>query len=451
MRRLFSVVKLEKINFFLFGIAVLAIVYNFSLSITHSSPFRMERATSTKMVFYRESREKDQDFSQAEPNSEYIDFKHHHTVQSGDTFIRILTNMGIHPLEAHAISKEISRIYSVKTLSIGQNISFLLSANDGSRVKVGDKPHNMSIHIGNKIIDGIYDQKNSPYSLKLLNQTISNKSKLVQGFVKDSLYSSAIKAGASPAIVMDYMKLLEHEVNFKNDIRANSEFQILFDYSENSHGEKISDGNVLYARLSLGNRRFEVYQYKDKNGKIMYFHSDGKNLKKALLQSPIQQARISSGFGVRVHPILKCRKMHKGIDYSAKRGTPILSAGDGMVQLAQYGSGYGKYVNIKHNNEYTTLYAHMSKLKLGIKKGTRVKQGQIIGYVGSTGGATGAHLHYEVRKYGNPINPIKVNPHIHNPLEGQRLVAFKSQKKKIDKMMHEKSVIILAKGHTSKK
>ena len=449
VKYLLSLFKFERVNFFLFGFAILAIICNFVLAIMHNFPPKMGKIISTKVIHYQALDGKDQDPFQTESDIGFIDLKHYHVVEDGDTFIKILTNTGIQSSEAYAISKGASRVYNIENLNIGQNINLFLSAKDGSKLRTEDKPYSIIIHVGNKIINGTYNEKKDSYNFKLLEQSVSNKSKLVQGFVKDSLYNSITKAGASPTIVMNYMKLLSHEVNFKRDIKANSEFKILFDYSQNSDGKKINDGDILYAYLSLNGRKFEIYQYKDKSGKVRYFQSNGKDLKNALLQKPVKQGRISSGFGVRVHPIFRYKKMHKGVDYAVKRGTPILSAGDGIVQLAQYNSGYGKYVTIKHNGEYTTLYAHMSKFHPEIKKGTRVKQGQVIGYVGSTGRTTGTHLHYEVIRYGKHINPVKVKPHIHNSLEGQRLVAFKNQKKKIDQIVRNESSIMLAKNHVS--
>ena len=449
-RYLLNLVKFEKINFLLFVFAIVTITCNLLLGIIHNSSSTSEKSSTDKAASSSITSGKDQVFFQAESHPKFIDFKHHYTVQNGDTFIKILTNIGIPPSEAHFILKTFNKVYDVSSLSIGQNINLLISAKDGSKVIVGDKPHSITIYIDNKIINGMYDDKKGNYNLNLLKQSVNNKSKLVQGFVKDSLYNSIIKTDTPPSIIMDYMKLLSHEINFKRDIKNNSEFKILFDYTENSHTKQINGGNILYASLSLNGKQFEIYQYKDKNGNIKYFHSDGKNLKKALLQKPIKQARISSKFGIRMHPITRCKKMHKGVDYASRKGTPVLSAGDGIVQLVKYSSSYGKYIVIKHNNEYTTLYAHMSKFHPQINKGSRIKQGQVIGYVGNSGRTTGVHLHHEVRRHGIPINPVKANTYASNSLEGQNLIAFKSQKKKIDQVLHKESGIMLAKNHTSK-
>lgn len=458
--KLLGLVKLERVNFLLFIFSIIVIICNFLFVITRSSPPIVARNNidqiASSEVINDKSDKHDKPFSQpipftqAIPSTQFIDLKHQHTVQSGDNFIGVLLSIGIPPQESYIISKAVSKVYDISTLNIGQNIGILVSAKDGSRVKVGERPYNIIIYIDNKIINGVYDGKKEGYNLSLLKQPVSSKSKLIQGFVKDNLYTSIIKTNTPSAIAMDYMKLLGHEVNFKQDIRSNSEFKILFNYNENPHNKKISNTNILYASLSLNGKKFEIYQYRDKNNNTKYFHSDGKDLKKALLQKPIQHTRISSGFGVRVHPISRCRKMHRGVDYVAKRGTPILSAGNGIVQLAQHSRSYGKYITVRHNSEYTTLYAHMSKFHPQIKRGSRIKQGQVIGYVGSTGSATGTHLHYEVIRYGRPINPVKAHPHISNSLEGQRLLAFKSQKKKIDQMVNKESSIMLAKNQTSK-
>jgi murein DD-endopeptidase MepM/ murein hydrolase activator NlpD len=451
MRYFLGLMRLERINFFLFGFAIFYIVVNFIFSIKNDSSSTM-KSISADIPFNQTDDSEDID-EESEGETEtistsgFLNNEYVRTVQKGDSIIKILSEVGFSSSDTYSISKQINELYNFLNINVGQEIKFLFSSKDGSKIKVGDLPYNITIHIDNKIIEGVYNESKNNYDLKLLKQTTNSKSKLVKGYAKEGLYNSALLQGASPGIIMEYIKMLSNEVNFKRDIKNDSEFKILFNYNETLEGKKVSDGNILYAYLSINNKKYEVYQYKDNKGNISYYYADGRNLKSAMLSKPIHRARISSGFGIRFHPISKCNKLHKGVDYAAVTGTPILAAGNGVVQVMRYGAGYGKYLAIKHNNQYSTLYAHMSRFKPGIKRGMAVKQGQVIGYVGSTGSATGAHLHYEIRKYGKPINPIKVKPLISSPLEGQKLVAFNNQKKKIDGTLHRENKIMLAKNN----
>lgn len=444
-----SLPKFERINFFLFGFAILAIVCNFLFSMQNSFPPKVVGNIDTAIAFNEEVIDKNSSPTpiQISSSDKNVGGDYSHTVKSGDTFLKILTDMGIENSESYAIANGVDKVYGTKNLSVGQKIRVVVSGNGSSKIKRAEDVRKISVHIDRKVIDGVYDVKKGVYNLSTAKQVITSKSKLAQGLVKDSLYRSAVKAGASPTTVANYIKLLGNEVNFKKDMKPDSEFRILFDYKEDSYGKKMGDGDILYAYLSLGNKKIEIYKHKDKNGKATYFYGNGKSLKKSLLARPIKTTKISSGFGGRMHPIHHYRKMHTGVDYAAKTGTPIYAAGNGIIQFVGFNSGYGRHISIKHNSQYSTLYAHMSKFHSGVKKGARITQGEIIGYVGNSGSATGPHLHYEVRQNGRPINPIKASPNIASPLEGKMLVAFKSQKQQIDKVMHKESKMVLAKNN----
>ncbi len=460
MHYFLSLTKLERINFFLFGFSLFCIIANFIFSVQDKESFNTTRRISINIAFNDDvnvinkaldlGAEQDS-LNEYSYNSQFLENEYSYSVRKGDTLIKILSDIGFNTRDSYSISKQINKLHDLTGLNVGQDLKFIFSSNNGEKVKIGNLPNNFAMHVEDKIIEGSLSQSSNTYKFKLLKQVFSNKSKLVKGYVNESLYNTAISEGASPSLVMDYIKLLSNDVDFKKEIKPDSEFKILFDYKENSDGKIIDSGNIIYAYLSVRNRKYEVYQYKDSKGGISYYHSDGSNLKNSLLSKPIKNARISSGFGMRFHPILKRKKMHKGVDYAARAGTPIMAAGDGIIQVVRYGAGYGKYLAIKHNSKYSTLYAHMSKFKTGIRSGKRVKRGDIIGYVGSTGNSTGAHLHYEIRKYGKPINPIKVKPLISNPLEGQKLVAFNRQKKKINDMLHKENKIMLASNSSIKK
>ncbi len=452
MHYFLSFLKFKRINIFLFSFAVLCIVFYFVYNTQSNISSRIIKQNSTKSISHvEEIDEEGHNTIKKVSTLAFLAKEYLYTVQKGDSIIKMLSEIGFSSVDVFTISSQINQLYDISTIYIGQQIKFAFHSNDGSQIKVGELPDNFSMYIENTIIDGILDGKNHSYDLKLLKQSINSKSKLVKGFFKGSLYNSAMSQGASAGIIMSYMNLFSNTINFKKDVKAESEFKILFDFQENSERKKISNENILYAYLSTNNKKYEIYQYKDNKGKISYYYNDGNNIKSSLLRKPIKKARISSGFGMRFHPILKCKKMHKGVDYAAIKGTPILAAGDGVVQMIRYGPSYGRYLAIKHNHRYSTLYAHLSKFKPGIKQGGYVKQGRVIGYVGSSGNSTGSHLHYEIRKYGKPINPSKVKALISHPLEGNNLIAFNHQKKKINSTLYQENKIMFTRNNTNKK
>jgi murein DD-endopeptidase MepM/ murein hydrolase activator NlpD len=225
---------------------------------------------------------------------------------------------------------------------------------------------------------------------------------------------------------MSFINLYSFIVDFQRDIKSGDDFKIYYEYQVDPSNGKIKDSKILYASLNTGGISKEIYRHEMKDGKIDYFDAKGQSVRRALLKTPVSGARISSRYGMRKHPVLGYSRMHRGVDYAAPRGTPIFAAGDGVVSFAKnVRRGYGKHVQIRHNSTYSTLYGHMSKFAKGIKSGTRVKQGQIIGYVGATGLASGPHLHYEVKVRGKQVNPSKINYMKTEPLKLAELERFK--------------------------
>jgi murein DD-endopeptidase MepM/ murein hydrolase activator NlpD len=259
------------------------------------------------------------------------------------------------------------------------------------------------------------------------------KVKLVTGKISDNLMSSARAAGIEYSVITKLVSLYSHTIDFQRDIRDGDEFKIMYEYQTNYRDSVMKNPRVLYSYLKVRGSKRELYR--DSNSE-MYYDQAGKSIKKVLLKTPISGARISSRFGPRKHPVLGYSRMHKGLDYAAPKGTPIYAAGDGVIQFVKSSSsGYGKHIKVRHNSTYSTLYGHMSRFASNVKSGTRVKQGQIIGYVGATGLASGPHLHYEVHKDGKQINPTNVDSSIIVPLSGNKLVAFKKDVNKIDTML----------------
>jgi len=220
------------------------------------------------------------------------------------------------------------------------------------------------------------------------------------GSITTNLYDAATQAGLPIDVLMETMHIFSYDVDFQREIQRGDRFEVLFQTVHNERGEPVETGPILYAALWVSSKKIELYRYEAEDGPTDYLDVNGKSARKTLMRTPINGARLSSGFGMRKHPILGYSRKHLGIDFAAPRGTPILAAGDGVIERAGRNGSYGKYIRIRHNGTYQTAYAHLNSYARGIKSGKHVRQGQVIGYVGSTGRSTGSHLHYEVLKNG---------------------------------------------------
>ena len=260
-----------------------------------------------------------------------------------------------------------------------------------------------------------------------------------EGKILQSLYRTAVNLDIKPNIVIEFAGLYGFQVDFQRDIRKNDSFQIMYEVFEDDKGKIFETGNIIFSNLKLSGVNNTLY-YFDKKKSIGHYDENGKSVKKALMKTPINGARLSSPFGMRKHPIDGFNKMHRGTDFAAPMGTPIMASGDGVVKKAGWCGGGGNCVVIKHNTTYQTVYAHMSKFAKGIRKGLRVKQAQVIGYVGSTGKSTGPHLHYEVIINGKKINSQTLKLPSGKILKGKERLLFETKKIKLDVLKSEKIV-----------
>lgn len=250
--------------------------------------------------------------------------------------------------------------------------------------------------------------------------------------IRNSVYGSAAAAGVPHRVVAATVKNLAHSVDLQRDIKSGDTLELLYQVSVTPDGRVIESGDLLMARINLGKRQVAMYRYEGKDGSVSYFRPDGLKTRGALLRTPVDGARMTSGFGMRRHPILGYSKMHKGVDFGAPTGTPIFAAGDGTVEKASWFNAYGNYVRIRHSGSLKTAYAHLSRYAKGIKPGVRVKQGQVIGYVGSTGRSTGPHLHYEILVNNKQVNPATFKAPISPGLEAAEAKRFKDHVKRTD-------------------
>jgi murein DD-endopeptidase MepM/ murein hydrolase activator NlpD len=251
------------------------------------------------------------------------------------------------------------------------------------------------------------------------------KTHAARAVVSNSLFYDLSKAGVPDGVVNKLIHAYSWSVDFQRDIWGGETIEVLYETKETADGSYVRSGRLLYANLGLRGNEMPIYLFEKEKGYETYFEPNGQSIKKALLKTPVNGARLSSGYGKRRHPVLGYTKMHKGVDFAAPTGTPIFAAGDGVVERANRFSSFGNYIKIRHNNNYHTAYAHLHGFAKGVRAGTRVKQGQVIGYIGSTGRSTGPHLHYEIHKNGRAVNPNNAKLPIGEKLKGAKLAEFK--------------------------
>ena len=280
--------------------------------------------------------------------------------------------------------------------------------------------------------------KNNSFDVLELTKELTINKIYKENFIKNSLYKAAVDKNIDPNIIIQFAQIYGFQIDFQRDIRKNDSFQIVYEEYKNEDNKTVDFGNILYANLILQGKAYELYHFSSEKDKINdHFESNGQSIKKTLMKTPINGARLSSSYGMRKHPILGYNKMHQGTDFAAPMGTPIMASGTGKITKAGWCGGGGNCVKIKHNTTYSTVYAHMSKFARGIKKGVRVNQGQIIGYVGSTGMSTGPHLHYEVIKNGKKVNSQTLKLPSGKKLKGKMREDFELVKIKIDVLKSE--------------
>jgi len=323
-----------------------------------------------------------------------------HQIKRGENIQKILKNYKINNNEIEKIIKQYKKYTKPNQLIAGNIIKIIIEKNlseeNNSIIKfITPITKSTTVEISK-------DDDGNIVSSKIITKLYKRKM-LAENIIKNNLYSSAVGAKINPETIIEFARIFGFEIDFQRDIRKNDYFKIVYDKYFDEAGEFVKSGSIHYAHMSVNGREITLYKFGDDEN-YGYFDMNGKSVEKALMKTPINGARLSSSFGMRKHPILGFNKMHKGTDFAAKEGTPIMASGSGTVMLAKWCGGGGNCVKIKHNSTYETVYAHMKAFAKGIRKGRKVKQGQIIGYVGSTGMSTGPHLHYEVIVNGKKVN-----------------------------------------------
>ena len=354
----------------------------------------------------------------------FIDINH--KVSKGETFNKILNNYQIPKNEIQKIIKILSKKNKLNKLKTNQIIIFTIDKSKNNKIT------NLLFPISRtKKIQLTKDSISENFKKKEIVTNLNKKIIFQEGKILKSLYKTAIDLGMQANVIIEFARIYGFQVDFQRDIRKNDSFQIMYEIFEDDNGKIFETGNILFADLNLRGQNNSFYYFK-KKGSEGHYDNNGKSVKKALMKTPINGAKLSSSFGMRKHPIDGYNKMHRGTDFAAPLGTPIMASGDGIIAKAAWCGGGGNCVKIKHNSTYSTVYAHMSKFAAGIKKGIRVKQGQIIGFVGSTGKSTGPHLHYEVIKNGKKINSQTLKLPSGKILKNKNRKLFEMEKIKID-------------------
>jgi|AOAMet1_18_M0_10_1038524.scaffolds.fasta_scaffold00103_20 murein DD-endopeptidase MepM/ murein hydrolase activator NlpD len=343
-------------------------------------------------------------------------------LEQDDFLISLLEKKGLSSNEVYGISRAIDKVYPVNLLRPG-NEFYLYLQNKKLEHFVFRPNFEKTIFID--VIDGGYNTREVISEYKSQRVGIS-------GEISTSLYIDATKSGIPDRIVDQFTKIYEYSVDFQRDIRPGDKFTMYFDAYKNRKGDIVKTGDLLYTSFSPGDKKSEFWLFSNEKKTENFYDKNGKTAKRRLRATPINGARISSGFGGRKHPILGYRKMHTGVDFAAPTGTPVLAAGSGTVEYAAWNGAAGKYIRIRHTDGYKTAYFHLSRINVSV--GKYVKQDQIIGKVGSTGRSTGPHLHYEVILNGKKINPKRLSQLSGKPLGKAEMNKFNKRREEIEKM-----------------
>ena len=355
----------------------------------------------------------------------------YHKISSGETFDKILNKYSISSEEILEIKKSLNSDYNLNNLKTNLDIKFTIDQSNSKKIIFFLFPISRTekIQLTKNLDTDLFEKKT-------IITNLNTKIVFKEGKITQSLYKTAVDLNVQPNIIIEFARIYGFQVDFQRDIRKNDNFQIMYEVFEDDNGKVFETGNIIFANLKLSGINNSLY-YFDKKGSEGHYDENGKSVEKALMKTPINGARLSSAFGMRKHPIDGFNKMHRGTDFAAPMGTPIMASGSGVITRARWCGGGGNCVKIKHNSTYTTIYAHMKNFARGIKEGARVKQGQIIGYVGSTGKSTGPHLHYEVVVNGKKVNSQKLKLPSGKILKNKERKIFEVAKIKLDVLKSE--------------
>ena len=358
---------------------------------------------------------------------------YNHKIKLGETLDKILESYSIDKKEIIAVKENLSKKINIDKLNTNQKIQISLDQTNNTIKE-------FIFHVSNteRIVLSRKDQE-TKFNQKIITLKLDKKIIYKENTILQSLYKSATDQNIPPNTIVEFARIYGFQVDFQRDIRKQDKFQIMYEVFIDENKKIIETGEILFANLKLSGQNNSLYFF-NKEGSQGHYDKNGKSVQKALMKTPINGARLSSAFGMRKHPIDGFNKMHRGTDFAAPKGTPIMASGSGIIQKAGWCGGGGNCVKIRHNSTYETIYAHMSKFARGIKSGVRVKQGQTIGYVGSTGKSTGPHLHYEVVVNGKKVNSQTLKLPSGKVLKGQDRKLFETNRIRLDVLKSEKII-----------
>lgn len=352
-------------------------------------------------------------------------------VGPGDTLAGLLTSAGVSGNEAHAAIQALSKVYSPRRIKPGQAVTINFRA--VGEATADDRFLGLTLDVDFARLVNV-KRDGDRFAADESKKELIREPAWAGGTISANLFDDAATAGVPVPVIVNLIRLYSWDVDFQRGIHPGDTFQVMYQQVFDANDKLVHNGAILSAVLTLRGRRLPVYRHTTADDLTDYFDAKGRSARKALMRTPIDGARLSSGYGRRRHPILGYTRMHRGVDFAAPRGTPIYAAGNGSITHAGRKGGYGKYVRIRHNNQYSTAYAHMNRIARGIRRGRRVSQGQIIGYVGSTGRSTGPHLHYEILAANRQVNPLTLKMPSGRRLTGAELERYQQARQKLENL-----------------
>ncbi len=350
-------------------------------------------------------------------------------VSKGDTLSNLLTKSGVSADDSLLTVAALKGIYDPRRIWPGQEIA--LNFNPFIDDPSGYKGLTIDRSYDRQIV--VTRDEDGGFKAEEVRRALTKEAVLGAGVIKSSLFEAGAAAGIPPAVLVELIRAYSYDVDFQREIRQGDSFEVLYEQVKDDNGEVVHPGKIVYAELVLGDKATRIFRFTPESGFTDFFHETGQSVRRALLRTPIDGARISSRFGKRRHPVLGYTKMHKGLDFAAARGTPIYAAGNATVEMAGRNGSFGNYIRLRHTGVYKTAYAHLKSIARGVRVGARVKQGQVIGYVGTTGRSTGPHLHYEVHVNGRQVNPLSVKLPAGEKLKGKELENFRLARSKVER------------------
>ena len=347
-------------------------------------------------------------------------------LDDGQTFAELLMDQGVPSADAMAAMNALAKSHDLRRMKAGQDVAltFLTTGQQETLTRAVFQPEDTKEITVLRADDGAFTAKLD--AIPVVHQRFAARAE-----IRSSLYEAGDKAKVPHAVMAAFIRTYSHDVDFQRDIQPGDSFEILYDQSITAKGKPVGEGTIVYASLHVNGKDKPIYRVTFADNSTDYFDASGRSIRRALLRTPVAAARITSSFGMRMHPLLGYSKMHKGVDFGAPMGAPIFAAGNGVIADIGFKNGYGRYIRIAHNGTLATAYAHMSRFNADLYRGARVTQGQVIGYVGMSGRATGPHLHFEVLSNGQQVNPMSVSMPTGRVLDAKLLAVFKQGQARI--------------------